>query len=59
LYSTVWRSRFTSPEGEVVEISYTADERGFLASGDALPSPPPAPPHALAQIRAAEAAFAK
>ncbi|XP_047739691.1 cuticle protein AMP1B [Hyalella azteca] len=53
------RYSFTSPEGEVVEISYTADERGFLASGDALPTPPPAPPHALAQIRAAEAAFAK
>ncbi|XP_047739776.1 cuticle protein AM1274-like [Hyalella azteca] len=33
------RYSFRSPEGEVVEISYTADERGFLASGDALRNP--------------------
>jgi len=28
---------WTSPEGQVFTLSYTADERGFLASGDHLP----------------------
>ncbi|KAJ8920807.1 hypothetical protein NQ315_004948 [Exocentrus adspersus] len=35
---------YTSPEGQVVSISYVADENGFRAVGDAIPTPPPIPP---------------
>lgn len=46
---------YTSPEGKVVSISYVADENGFRAVGDAIPTPPPLPPaiaRALAYIAA-------
>ncbi|KAH8280458.1 hypothetical protein KR018_007750, partial [Drosophila ironensis] len=32
---------YTNPEGELVEIMYTADENGFVPVGSALPTPPP------------------
>ncbi|KAF2365405.1 Insect cuticle protein [Trinorchestia longiramus] len=51
------RFSYLSPEGEPIDISYIADENGFQAFGDALPTPPPMPPHAVAQLRAAEEAF--
>ncbi|KAJ8920808.1 hypothetical protein NQ315_004949 [Exocentrus adspersus] len=35
---------YTSPEGRVISISYVADENGFRAVGDAIPTPPPIPP---------------
>ncbi|VEN47510.1 unnamed protein product [Callosobruchus maculatus] len=35
---------YTSPEGVPVSISYVADENGFRAVGDVLPTPPPVPP---------------
>ncbi|BES99573.1 cuticular protein [Nesidiocoris tenuis] len=35
---------FTSPEGQVITIQYIADEGGFRATGDAIPTPPPIPP---------------
>ncbi|XP_018580259.1 endocuticle structural glycoprotein SgAbd-2-like [Anoplophora glabripennis] len=44
---------YTSPEGRVISISYIADENGFRAVGDAIPTPPPIPPaiaRALAYI---------
>lgn len=44
---------YTNPEGEVVEISYTADENGFVPSGAALPTPPPIP-EAIAKALAAQ-----
>lgn len=47
--------RFVSPEGENVEINYTADENGFQASGPHIPQPPPIPEaiiKALEYIRA-------
>lgn len=44
---------YTNPEGEVVEISYTADENGFVPSGAALPTPPPIP-DAIAKALAAQ-----
>lgn len=50
---------YTSPEGQLVEVRYTADENGYRAEGDHLPTPPPIPAHALAQIRAAEQAFSR
>lgn len=34
---------YTSPEGTLITVQYTADEQGFRASGDHLPTPPPIP----------------
>ena len=34
---------YTSPEGQLIEITYTADENGFQAQGDSLPTPVPLP----------------
>ena len=36
---------FITPEGEVVDMQYTADENGFHASGSHMPTTPPPPPH--------------
>lgn len=38
------RYSYTSPEGQLIEITYTADENGFQPSGDSIPTPPPIPP---------------
>ncbi|KAK2588150.1 hypothetical protein KPH14_004200 [Odynerus spinipes] len=32
---------YMSPEGQLITIHYTADETGFHASGDHIPTPPP------------------
>ncbi|XP_043797765.1 endocuticle structural glycoprotein ABD-4-like [Apis laboriosa] len=32
---------YTSPEGKLITIHYTADETGFHATGDHIPTPPP------------------
>lgn len=32
---------YTSPEGQLITIHYTADETGFHAQGDHIPTPPP------------------
>lgn len=32
---------YTSPDGQVISVQYTADETGFHVSGDHLPTPPP------------------
>lgn len=34
---------FTSPEGELVQITYVADENGFQPQGTHIPTPPPIP----------------
>ena len=34
---------YTSPEGHPISIQYVADENGFQAKGDHLPTPPPLP----------------
>jgi len=44
---------YTNPEGELVEIMYTADENGFVPTGNALPTPPPIP-EAIAKSLAAQ-----
>lgn len=35
---------YTSPEGTIITVSYVADETGFHATGDHLPTPPPVSP---------------
>lgn len=34
---------YTSPEGAPIQIQWTADENGFNAVGNAIPTPPPIP----------------
>ncbi|XP_066941905.1 cuticle protein AM1199-like [Macrobrachium rosenbergii] len=46
--------RYVHPDGDVVEITYVADERGFRPVGDVIPTPHPLPAHAIEQIRFAE-----
>ncbi|CAG9859104.1 unnamed protein product [Phyllotreta striolata] len=35
---------YTSPEGILISVKYVADESGFHATGDHLPTPPPVSP---------------
>ncbi|KAF2897928.1 hypothetical protein ILUMI_08247, partial [Ignelater luminosus] len=35
---------YTAPDGQVITVTYTADESGFHATGDHLPTPPPVSP---------------
>lgn len=35
---------YTAPDGQIITVTYTADERGFHATGDHLPTPPPVSP---------------
>ena len=51
---TLHRSRFTDPEGNLVEVRYVADEFGFRAESPYVPTPHPLPAHALQQIAYAE-----
>ena len=47
---------FTDPEGVVVTVNWVADENGFQATGDHLPTPPLMPEHVvklLADLKAA------
>ncbi|KPJ14975.1 Larval cuticle protein LCP-17 [Papilio machaon] len=49
------QARWTAPNGEVIELQYTADENGYQAQGSHLPTPPPIPEailKALEYIRA-------
>ncbi|XP_069988727.1 pupal cuticle protein 20-like isoform X2 [Penaeus vannamei] len=44
---------FTFPDGTPADFSFVADENGFRVESDLLPTPPPLPPHAIAQIEKA------
>ncbi|KAL1513526.1 hypothetical protein ABEB36_002927 [Hypothenemus hampei] len=35
---------YTAPDGQIITLNYIADEKGFHASGDHLPTPPPVSP---------------
>ena len=47
---------FTTPDGVVLTVNWVADENGFQATGNHLPTPPPMPEHVvkmLADLKAA------
>ncbi|XP_042859558.1 cuticle protein AMP1A-like [Penaeus japonicus] len=46
--------RFTDPDGNVVEVRFTADENGFVPESDAIPQPPPLPAHVPELLAIAE-----
>jgi Insect cuticle protein len=35
---------YTAPNGQLIQVRYIADENGFRAEGNHLPTPPPLPP---------------
>lgn len=35
---------YTAPDGQIVNVQYTADEHGFRATGDHIPTAAPVPP---------------
>ncbi|XP_057370549.1 larval cuticle protein 1-like isoform X3 [Daphnia carinata] len=47
---------YLSPDGVTLTVNWVADENGFQATGDHLPTPPPMPAHVvkmLADLKAA------
>lgn len=46
---------YTAPDGTPISVKWVADENGYRATGDHLPTPPPMPAHVvkmLADLRA-------
>lgn len=35
---------YTAPDGQIINVEYTADEFGFRVKGDHIPTPPPISP---------------
>ncbi|GJQ69753.1 hypothetical protein Trydic_g22315 [Trypoxylus dichotomus] len=35
--------QYTDPDGQLIQLSYIADENGFQPQGDHIPTPPPIP----------------
>ncbi|XP_076043244.1 cuticle protein AMP4-like [Oratosquilla oratoria] len=46
--------RFPLADGTIFEMKFVADENGFQPQSDFIPIGPPMPPHARAQLEAAE-----
>ncbi|XP_047476029.1 endocuticle structural glycoprotein SgAbd-2-like [Penaeus chinensis] len=44
---------FTFPDGSPAVVSFVADDAGYRVESDLLPTPPPLPAHAIAQIEKA------
>jgi len=45
---TVSKGSFSYPEnGAIITVNWVADENGFQATGDHLPTPPPVPDHVV------------
>ncbi|XP_055846823.1 pupal cuticle protein Edg-78E-like [Episyrphus balteatus] len=42
--------QYISPEGEAIEIKYTADQDGYHPVGNHLPTPPPIPEYIIRAI---------
>ena len=54
---TVSKGQFSYPEGSVTyTVSWVADENGFQAKGDHLPTPPPLPEHVVKMLNDLRAA---
>merc|ERR1712137_1246916 len=54
---TVSQGKFSYPEGAVTyTITWVADENGFQATGDHLPTPPPMPEHVIKMLNDLRAA---
>ncbi|XP_019867122.1 cuticle protein AM1274 isoform X2 [Aethina tumida] len=45
------QSQFTAPNGQVISLTYTADENGYQPQGAHLPTPPPIPPAILKALK--------
>lgn len=41
---------YTDPEGKLIQVTYTADENGFVPQGNHFPTSPPVPPEILAAL---------
>ncbi|XP_017468845.1 PREDICTED: pupal cuticle protein Edg-78E-like [Rhagoletis zephyria] len=46
---------YISPEGQPIQLSYTANENGYQPRGDHLPTPPPIPDYILKALAYIEA----
>ncbi|XP_037929416.1 larval cuticle protein LCP-17-like [Teleopsis dalmanni] len=42
---------YLSPEGQPIQLQYTADENGYQPIGEHLPTPPPIPDYILKSLR--------
>ncbi|XP_066907176.1 endocuticle structural glycoprotein SgAbd-8 [Halyomorpha halys] len=41
---------YTDPDGNLIQVTYTADENGFVPQGSHFPTAPPVPPEILAAL---------
>ena len=47
---------YTNPDGVTLTVNWVADENGFQATGDHLPTPPPMPEHVVKMLTDLKAA---